>query len=180
MLLTLLPAYGNQVFYEPLPLEEVVQMSTLIAVVKRAGKTREHSIRVPKAPKFVYVAEPLVVEKVVHDPGKLTEGGATIEVVRGDLGMNYSQHILYEVEGIMESPIVQTYESPVPHDAIAWVAMIGPCSAGDVKALCLTVPGAREKLESLDRIRSILEQGSSLRGGKRATPTPATDPKKTP
>lgn len=164
------PSAANQIHFEPMPLEDVVQGSDLIVVVSEA-RPPQQTIRVhvaehPTLAPMEVGLHRVRVRKVIHDPENRVEPGAIIEVAGGSAPYDLSQHILLEVHGVMESPIYPRYASPfrarLPK---RWVALLRSCDLGGEQRLCETVPGAMERVRARSRIEAALamESGETIR-----------------
>jgi len=170
-LLVALPLPASQVFEEEVPLEEVVESAMAIAVVRRADPpTAQEQLPVVEEGKtytpYTYVVHRLVVERIIHDPGKHLQVGGTVGVSPGDLEEMYAGHVLYEVRDEMESPIVFTYRSSLggewPEQFIVFLRY-GTFRERPITAF--VVPGAVEDVGKQAQIEALLGKSEAAPEG---------------
>ncbi|MBW2255265.1 MAG: hypothetical protein JRI25_11775 [Deltaproteobacteria bacterium] len=162
-LLVALPLPASQVFVEEMPLDELVSSSPAIAIVSQARPpTSQDQFPVTKRWRtytpYTYVVHRLVVERIIHDPGNHLQLGKTITVAPGDLEEMYEGHVLYEVHGDMESPIIFTYQGTLagrewPEQFIVFLRY-GTFRERPITAF--VVPGAVEDTGELAKIEALL------------------------
>lgn len=171
-------ALAGQVHPQDTPLNQVVQRSSLIVVVRAADPHhRSTQLDIPgpqPLDPFQVEVQRVEVLEVLHDPSGRVEQGATLEVASGSLETDYDVHVLYHRDGISKSPIVARYASPVSSVEPApttWVALLRTCKVATWDAHCSTVANARELVGNRKKIEAAM---TSRTRKSNATSSPRT------
>ncbi len=161
MLIVAMCAQASEETPEYIELAEVVRASELIVVVHDEDPAQVRKTLKVKGTreKFGYIEHHLVVEQVLYDKAGSTRPGHRLAVAQGDLQIQYGGHVSYYVDGISESPIIPSYNSPLfRHKLVenSYIAMIAPCTAGELRTDCFTVVGAIESVRNQGQIEDVL------------------------
>ena len=153
-------AWASEVVEEELALEELVEYSSLIAVVSPVEpptSPQELPVEVDGVSHepYRFVVERYTVERVLHDPAGQTGSGDVLEVAPGDLEELYGEHVEHVVHDALESPVVWVYRGP---EAVSGkqIVFLRQGSFQERPVTAFTALGARESTGALRRVRRIL------------------------
>jgi len=167
-LLVVFSALASEETPELVELAEVLASSDLVAVVRDAEPASETATQPMKGTKelFHYTVRHAVVDNVLFDSSGTTKKGDSLHIGPGDLAIQWGIHRVVHVDHASESPIIETYASPVdPREKAEplYIVMLDRCMAepGILEMRCFTVVDAMESVENLRRIEGMLKVRSA-------------------
>jgi hypothetical protein len=166
LLAMLLPKEGHvtQVHYEEIELKELVEIANGIVIVEKTEKfqTQKEVPIVPKEktdikkyPPFVEMTYHFKVLEVLYSDKTLPDSGI-LDVSPANQDIEFNVHQMYYVENIGESPIYESYNTPVKFNETD--KMILFVNTRDFKKFIFTVEGSYEVLSNREKIEAMIKK----------------------